>query len=346
MKKKPRPTMEDVAKAAGVSRTTVSFVLNNVRDANIPETTRQRILNVARQMRYSPNSQALNLVKGKTMLIALIVRQTPEQLSVDAFIGELIRGITHVIEARGYHLLVHAVEPGSPNTTYGQLIRTRKVDGLVITAPLVNDPEIEMLHSEDIPVVINGSTALSDVAQVDVNNRQGARTATKYLVDLGHKRIGHISNAPFSYTSSHDRLSGYRLALADSSLPYDEDLVYEGAFTDVSGCGPMQAMLDLPDPPSAVFVGSDVVALGAIKVIYERGLKIPDDLSIIGFDDIFIGKYLQPPLTSVHLPAYELGKQASELILGVINGETLPSLSVQLPTELVIRNSTSAYKNR
>lgn len=339
--------MADVARAAGVSRTTVSFVLNDSPNTNIPEPTRQRILQAARELNYIPNIQALNLAKGRTMMIALVVRQTPEQMSADAFLGEVIRGATRHLEAEGYHLLVHAAEPGAPhNSTYGQLVRTRKVDGLIIASPLINDPEVKLLHEEGTAIVLHGAPDTTDIASVDVDNTQGAYTAVQHLLDLGHRRIGHISNAPFSYTSSRDRLDGYRQALADAGIAYDHELVYPGEFTDASSYEPMNRLLDLPEPPTAVFIGSDVVALGAIDAIHNRGLRIPEDISVIGFDDVLPGKYLRPALTTVHLPAYDLGRQAGEMILRIISGESLPSLRVLLPTNLIIRSSTAPHRGR
>jgi LacI family transcriptional regulator len=322
-------------------------VLNNVPDSNIPEATRQRILQAARELDYIPNAQALNLAKGKTMMIALIVRQTSEQMSGDAFIGEVIRGVTSAIEPQGYHLLVHTVEPGAPNrTTYGQLVRTRKADGLLITSPLVNDREVQVLHDEGTPIVLHGSGDAPDIPSVDVDNVQGAYTAVKYLIDEGHRRIAHISNAPFSYTSSRDRLEGYRMALAEADIPYDDQLVLEGDFIDTSGYAPMRHLLALHDRPTAIFVGSDVVALGAIEALYERGLTIPDDISVIGFDDIWVAKHLRPPLTTIRLPAYELGRRAGETMVQIIRGETLPMLRVLLPTELIMRQSTAPLRGR
>jgi len=347
MAKKRRATMADVARAAGVSRTTVSFVLNDIPNTSIPEPTRQRILQAAHELDYVPNVQALNLAKGRTMLIALVVRQTPEQMSADAFLGEVIRGATSSLEKERYHLLVHAAEPGAPrNSTYGQLVRTRKVDGLIIASPLIDDPEVKLLHEEGTPIVLNGATHSSDIASVDVDNAQGAYTAVRHLLDLRHRRIGHISNAPFSYTSSSDRLAGYRQALAEAGIKYDPELVHSGEFTDSSSYEPMQRLLDLPEPPTAVFIGSDVVALGAIDAIHNRGLRIPDDISVIGFDDVSLGKYLRPPLTTVHLPAYDLGRKAGEMVLRIIAGENPSALSVLLPTRLIIRSSTAPYSGR
>lgn len=337
--------MEDVANLAGVSRTTVSFILNNQPNANIPDITRQKVLQAAQELNYIPNVQALNLARGRTMMVALVVRQTSEQHSADVFLGEFIRGTTQVIEAEGYHLLVHAAEPNATQSTYGQLARTRKVDGLLISSPLINDPEIELLHQEDTPIVLHGATNIQDIASVDVDNRQGAYTAVRYLIDLGHQRIGHISNAPFTYTSSGDRLLGYRQALAESGIPFDEDLVYAGEFTASSGYGPMRSLLEQLQPPTAVFIGSDVVALGALEVLHTRGLMIPNDISLVSFDDTFISRYLRPSLTTVRLPAFELGSSAGRMLMNILNRVTLPSLHILLPTELVIRHSTALFSN-
>lgn len=332
--------MADVARIAGVSRTAVSFVLNDVPASNIPETTRERILQVARELNYVPNVQALNLVTGKTMMIALVVRQTSEQMSIDTFTGEFIRGVTAVVEQQDYHLVIHAAEPATQESTYGKLVRTRKVDGLLIASPLVNDPEVRQLHDEGTPIVLNGATEADDIPSVDVDNRQGAYAAVRHLIGLGHQRIGHISNAPFSYRSSSDRLAGYRQALEEAHLVYDERLVLAGQFTPSSGYKPMQTLLALSPPPSAVFIGSDTVALGAIEAVRERGYRIPDDISVIGFDDIIFSRYTDPPLTTVRVPAYKLGYSAGELILKIIQGERLPTKRIVLPTELVYRRST------
>lgn len=341
MVKKRRATMADVANHAGVSRTTVSFVLNNVPDSNIPEATRQRILQAARELDYAPNVQALNLATGRTMMIALVVRQTSEQMSADLFLGEIIRGATRVIEAQDYHLLVHASEPDATESTYGKLVRAHKVDGLLIASPMVDDPEVQLLHDEGTPIVLNGATNMRDIASVDVDNTQGAYTAVRHLIELGHRRIGHISNAPFSYTSSVDRLAGYRQALSESGIPFDEQLIFAGEFTTDSGYSAMQRLLAMPDLPTAVFIGSDVVAIGALDAIHHQGLSIPQHMSVVSFDDILLSKYVRPALTTVHLPAYDIGRNAGDLILKIIRHEPLLLMRVLLPTELVIRDSTA-----
>lgn len=339
---KKRTTMKDVAERVGVSRTTVSFVLNDIPNSNIPDATRQRILQAARELDYVPNTQALNLVKGRTMMVALVVRKTPHQVASDAFLAEVMEGIMQAIEPHHYHLMIHAAQAKTPESTYRELIRMRKVDGLLISSPLVSDPEIRRLHAEGTPIVLQGASDTTDIPNVDIDNIQGALVAVRHLVELGHRHIAHISNAPFSYASSRDRLLGYQSALAEAGVSFDERLVGVGNFNDDSGYGPMMALLDLPDRPTAVFIGSDTVALGALKAIRDRSLRVPQDISLIGFDDIVVGKYLEPSLTTVHLPAVNIGWHAGDMVLKTIRGEPLDAISVRLPTHLVIRRSTAA----
>jgi DNA-binding LacI/PurR family transcriptional regulator len=186
--------MEDVARAAGVSERRYRL-FEQPPNANIPDVTRQRILKAARELDYIPNIQGLNLATGKTMMIALIVRQKSEQMSADAFLVEVIQGVVRAIETQNYHLLVHAVEPDAPtDSTYRQLVRAQKVDGLLITSPMVEDLEVQMLVNEGTPLVLHGAADDSDIPSVDVDNLQ-EHTLPLCIIGLGHRRIGHISNA-------------------------------------------------------------------------------------------------------------------------------------------------------
>lgn len=339
---KKRATMGDVAKAAGVSRTTVSFVLNDIADANIPDATRQRILEAARQLNYVPNSQAVNLVRGKTGVVGLVVRQSAQQMAGDPFMTEFMFGATDVLEAQGCHLLIHPDDPNAADNSYVQLIATRKVDGLILSSPLVDDQEVRLLLNEGTRFVLHGKVDVDGVVSVDVDNEAGAYRAAKHLIDLGHRRIGFISNAPFRYTSSMDRLHGYQRALADAGVAYDASLVSEGNFTDMSGTAAMQAILSAQ--PTAVFVGSDTVALGVMQALREAGLRVPQDVSIIGFDNLWIGRHLTPPLTTIDVPARGLGAQAARLLLALLRGDVLPSRQSTLPTRLIERASTARPK--
>ncbi len=179
------------------------------------------------------------------------------------------------------------------------------------------------------------------IPYVDANVVMGAEAAVRHLIDCGHTRIGMITNAQFRYSTARQRRDGYCNALRAANYPIDEALIAEGDYTPSSGFRAMNAMLDLPELPSAVFVASDVVAIGAIQAIKQRNLRIPQDIAIIGFDDIPMAEYLDPPLSTIRLPAYGLGWAAGERLIRLILGEDIESQGVLLGTELIIRQSTS-----
>ena len=338
-----RVTMQQVADLAGVSRTTVSFVLNNTPNVSISPETRRKVLEAARKLNYVPDSKAVTLATGRTKTLALVLRQTPHQLSMDAFLGEVLRGLTQAVEPEGYHILVY---PLAPDMTYGGLVRSQKVDGLILSGPTVNDPELGSLLEEGTPIVLQGTAGLNGVPSVDVDNVASAKLAVEHLIELGHRRIGHITNAPLDYTAARDRLAGYRLAMENAGLEFDEELIREAAYTDESGYDAMVSLLNMPEPPTAVFVGSDVVALGALQAIHDRKLHIPGDISVVGFDDIPLTRYLDPGLTTIHLPAFELGYHAGEMLLTLLRGDELPQMRVTLETRLIIRASTGPPPGR
>ncbi len=339
-----RITMKQVAERAGVSRTTVSFVLNNTPNVNIPPETRERILNAARELHYARDFAATSLATGRAHTIAFILRQPPEELSVDAFMGGLLNGVSQAVNHAGYHLLFYAMGLTASKGAYAELIRSQRVDGLLISGPLVEDSELLDLHAEGVPLVIQGTPDMGDLPSVDVDNVASARMATEHLISLGHRRIGLITNGPLTYTSSRDRLTGFVQALEAASIPVDEEFILSGEFSDDSGMRAMEQLLVLPDRPTAVFIASDVVALGAIRTIRERGLHIPEDISIVGFDDIPLAQYLEPGLTTVHLPRVELGLQAGKMLMDFVDGKPVPERHLRLNTTLIIRGSTAPLK--
>jgi DNA-binding LacI/PurR family transcriptional regulator len=200
------------------------------------------------------------------------------------------------------------------------------------------------LDAEGVPLVIQGTPDVGDLPSVDVDNIASARMATEYLIQLGHRRIGMITNGPLTYTSSRDRLTGYVQALEAAGLPIDEGLIQSGEFSDDSGVQAMKRLLELPHRPTAAFVASDVVALGAIRTIREHGLCIPDDMSIVGFDDIPLAQYLEPGLTTVRLPRVELGLQAGKMLMDLVEGKPVPERHLRLNTSLIIRGSAASFE--
>ncbi len=339
---KKRVTSQDVAELAGVSRTTVSFVLNNVPGVKISKETRRRVLEAARQLNYYPASAARSLASGRTNVIGLVMCQSPDSVFADAFLPEVIRGLGEVTQEQGFRLLLQSVADITHPEAYIALVREKYIDGLIVSGPRSDDAQLPSLATEGFPIVLLGQLNEVNFNFVDVDNVGAARMATEHLIALGHQRIGLITNAPLQYTASRDRLQGYRMALEDHGLPYDENLVRYGHFREESGYQAMTQILALPDRPTAIFVACDLVAFGAMEAIKEKGLKIPEDIAIVGFDDVRLASYVDPPLTTVRLPAYEQGRRAAELLIRLINEENVAQTQILLDTELVIRESCGA----
>lgn len=334
-----RTTSADVATLAGVSRTTVSFVLNERTDVKIPDDTRRRVLDAAEQLGYHPNAPARQLAGGRSHVIALVLRQSPEQIAGDAVLAETLRGLASAARTDGFRVMVEPLAPDGPDATYAGLLRAQHADGLVISGPRVDDPDLIALVRDGFPIVLQGALPDVNVTSVDVDNVAGARGAVEHLIALGHRRIACITNASLVYTAAQERLTGYRDALRAAGIDAPAELVAEAAFDAASGHAAMAGLL-ARTTFDAVFVASDVVALGAIGALREAGLRIPADISVVGFDDIPLAAYFDPPLTTVRLPAFELGQAAGRALLDRIADRAVPARTL-LSTELIVRASTA-----
>jgi DNA-binding LacI/PurR family transcriptional regulator len=334
-----RATSADVAARAGVSRTTVSFVLNGRADAGIPEETRRRVEAAARDLGYHPHGAARALAGGASHTIGLVLRQSPDQVSVDALLADTLWGIGSEAHQGGYRVLVEPLSPGKGR--YSDLVSSRRVDGLIVSGPRTDDEELVGLVRQGFPIIVQGSLPSLPVPSVDVDNRAGARTAVDHLLALGHRRIACITNAPLAYTAAADRLAGYRDALEAASVADAPELVVEGAFDAASGWTAMQDLLVRAPDVTAVFVASDIVAFGALRAIREAGRRVPGDISVVGFDDIPLARHFDPPLTTIRLPARDLGAAAGRALVERLAGRAGAERTL-LPTELVVRESTAA----
>jgi LacI family transcriptional regulator len=306
----------------------------------ISEETRQRVLEATRQLGYHPDANARRMVTGQTRVLGLVLCQSPDQLFADYFLPQVIAGISQAANALDYHILIEPVPPQDKTGAYVKLIHERHVDGIALSGPRSDDKELLKIKAEGAPIVLLGQLAGSNIPFVDVDNVGGARLATQHLVSLGHKRIAIITNAPPAYTASTDRLAGYQETLQTAGIPFDKSLVSYGDFTPESGFRAMNDLLEVQPLPSAVFVASDTVALGALQAIRQRGLRVPDDIALVGFDGIPLSAFIDPPLTTVRLPAYGLGWGAAQLLIHLINNEDVSEKEVLLETELIIRASS------
>lgn len=340
---KKRATARDVANLAGVSRTTVSFVLNEVTGMRIKPETRERVFEAARTLDYHPDATAQRMVSGRTRVIGFVLPQTPDQVFADRFLPQVLNGLTHAALANGYHLLLEPAPPSEIPHAYVRLVREHQVDGIILSGPRSDDRELPALHSEGTPVVLMGQLPGTGIPFVDIDNVGGATKAVDHLVTLGHRRIGMITNAPLEYTASADRLAGYRNALEAAAIAFDQHLVRQGDFTPQGGEHALCSLLDVLPRVTAVFIASDTVALGALRAARRLKLNIPGDLALVGFDDIPMSEFVEPPLTTISLPAYGLGWGAMDLLVRLIESpDDVRETAILLETELVVRRSSTA----
>ncbi|HEX2696808.1 MAG TPA: LacI family DNA-binding transcriptional regulator [Anaerolineales bacterium] len=335
-----RATSVDVAKKAGVSRTTVSFVLNDVPGVSISEPTRQRVLKAAKSLNYHPDMAGRKLASGKSNTIGLVLRQNPEQVFADAFLLQVVLGVEAAAAEMGFHVLLKPVEPDD-SQGYARLIHENYVDGILVSGPREDDEEIIRLHQQNEPVLLLGQLPNSHIPFVDIDAVAGAATAVQHLIDQGHRHIAMITNAPLTYTSAQQRRDGYHQALKKAGLEINSAFLREGNYTPASGFAAMSQLLELMPRPTAVFVASDVVAMGAIQAIKRDQLRVPNDVAVVGFDDVPLAGYYDPPLTTIRLPAYGLGWAAGDRLVRMIQGESLQEPQLFLESELVVRESST-----
>jgi LacI family transcriptional regulator len=333
-----RVTSQDVADLAGVSRTTVSFVLNDVKGMNISSETRQKVLEAAESLSYIPDASAQALASRRTKAIGLVMTRSPHHIATDAFLPQIIGGLMDVVKERKLRLLIESVEVEHQDRAYLELARAKHIDGMILLTPRIDDSGLKKLAQVDIPTVLMGELSGTGLYSVDVDNRMAAKNAVEYLIKLGHTRIACITNAPQNFTSGFDRMLGYQEALLSAGISFDDRLIRYGDFDPQSGYKQMKSLLS-DRLFTAVFVASDNVAIGAKAALREAGLRVPEDISMIGFDDIPWAQYSDPPLTTIRLPAQKLAQTACVVLMDLLQGIEPATRRLVLDTELVIRKS-------
>ena len=332
-------TSSDVAARAGVSRTTVSYVLNRTQHANISEETRQRVLAAAAELDYTPNAAAQMLVNRRSNGVGLVYPRSHPHLSTHIFLLSAIEGLKSVFSQHGMHLLLDAVDNSSEDA-YIDLLTDQRIDGLILIDVPLNAFVSQRLIRNNFPVVTFGYQ-YPELSSIDAENWLGAKKAVEHLIGLGHRQIGCITNSPHFPGDPNLRLQGYYDALQAQGVPANPDWVVEGCYTPESGYAAMNLLFEQAVLPTAVFVGSDVVAFGAMTAAHERGLSIPGDIAFVGFDDVPLARYAVPPLTTVRMPAVEMGVRAGMLLMERLLDGTGPT-HITLRTELVVRGSSCA----
>lgn len=339
-----RVTSGDVARRAGVSRTTVSFVLNDVAGMKISAETRRRVLQAAEELGYVPDAAARTLASGKTSTLGLIVGHS-RLIRVDAFIPQLLQALADVCREHGYRLLLESAEHADQPGAYERLVRAKQIDGLVVLNPRPGDAQLRALIETDFPLVLIGRSP--HPAAYSVNTEAdpvppATRQTTEHLIGLGHRRIAFIHFRPFEDPATDARLRGYLDALAAAGIAHDADLVRPGDYSADSGYDAMTELLAAWPRPTALVAGNDTIALGAMAAVHEAGLRVPDDVAVVGHDDIPIARYAVPSLTTVRVPAYAMGRRCGEMVVQLMAGETPAERQVVCPTELIVRHSCGA----
>ena len=329
-------TMERIAELSGVSRSTVSRVIND--DRRVSSATRERVRAVIEQEGYEPNLMARSLASGRTNMLAVVLPMSKKEVLSDPYFFALMNGIAKAADARGRFVMLSLAESGFRHRIE-DIARQRLVDGVILSASQFDDPQIDRLLESGIDFVNVGRTDREDVSYVDVDNVGGARDATVHLLSLGRRRVATIAGPSYSVPGI-DRLQGYMEALAGHGLEVDDNLIEEGDFTVGSGRQAMRRLLE--QQPDAVFAASDRMAVGALREIGAAGLRVPLDVSVVGFDDIALARNSDPELTTVRQEPAELGAAAVELLVDLIEDQTAVGRKVIVPAELVVRASCGA----
>ena len=329
-------TIIDVAQEAGVSYATVSRVLNN--DPHVKPETRERVALSITRLGYTVNQQARNLAAGRSHIVGLLVPDLGT-----GYIGEIIRGIDEALAVAQYDLMLYTTHRREPKESgYVATLTQGMADGLLIVLPRNPANFMQTLRQFNFPYVLidHQGTNEKDHA-VGATNWQGAYNATEYLIKLGHRRIGFITGW-MDLGCARDRLAGYQAALRTNHLPVNPELVYEGDFHQPKGYAGGDALLSLDNPPTAIFASNDVMAMGVMDAAHNRGLRIADDISILGFDDIPQAQNVRPALTTVRQPLEKMGRVATQMLLDLLSDPQKDVSRVELPTELVVRESCQA----
>jgi DNA-binding LacI/PurR family transcriptional regulator len=337
---KSRVTSQQVAKHAGVSRTTVSFILNDVPGVKFSQETKDRVLQAAEKLGYVPDEAARTLASGKTYTVGLVLCQA-EHLKVDAFISQAIYGLNEVCNQQGFRLLIESADDINQVGTYSSLVRAKKIDGLVVVNSRIDDKQLYQIIDEGFPTVLIGS--VGHPREHSIIHESKVEEALEHLFSLGHKRIAHITLAPLSdHSVSFERLLSYYHVLEKAGIHTGDELVRFGNYSAESGFEAMKDLLRVKPYPTAVFVSNDTVAVGVMAAIHQKGLRIPQDIAVVGYDDIPIAAYTVPPLTTVRQAASESGRFAGEMLIQLVRGEEPTERQVRLEAELIVRESCGA----
>jgi LacI family transcriptional regulator len=334
-----RTTIREVARRAGVSYQTVSRVINN--RPEVSEATRALVQRAIAELDYHPNAQAVGLSRNRTDIVGVITESVESR-----FFARIVNSIGVELQRQGRFMLLASTDVTTQPAMIDLLQRSRRIDGMIIILPLEASLEqAQQLARSRLPLVLVDLQYEIDANYIAVNNFQGAYSATEHLIKLGHRRIGIICGRR-DLPVGEIRLDGYRAALRYYGLPYDPELVMPGDFTHRAGEAGAAHLLGLAHGPTAIFACDDDMAFGAMRECRRHGLRVPEDISVIGFDDIPEASHSYPPLTTIRQPLQEMGRIAAEYVCRSIDGAEQGRLQLTMATDLIVRHSTAPPPTR
>ncbi len=328
-------SIKDIARAAGVSHSTVSRALAD--SPLVKEETRERIKQLAQEMGYSPHALARSLVTRRTQTVGVVVTTI-----ADPFVSEIVRGLEETGQNHGYTIILcnSNAEPRRELAAV-KALREKRVDGIIVTASRIGDLYLPLLEDFGVPIVlINNQQTGKYVYSIGTDDLRGGQIATEHLLSLGHTRIAYIAS-PNNVNSSQARMDGYRAALEAAGIAFDPALVADGDGRPAAAMRATEHLLSRGIRPTAIFCYNDMTAIGTIRALRKAGIRVPDDISVVGYDDIPIVEYLDPPLTTIRQRKYDMGCMAMDMLLRLLNGAA-DVQDVTIEPTLVLRESTSA----
>jgi len=332
-------TLEDIAKQVGVSRSTVSRVVNE--SPSVSDKVRKKVLDAIQRTGYHPNAAARSLASQRTRMIGLVIPRSVSSFFNDPFFPQLVQGIAFGCNDLEFALSLFLVgNKKDEEKLLPRVLQSGMLDGVLIQSGLPGDQFVERLISSRLPSVMLGRPLVQgDINYVDVDNVEGGLKATRYLISLGYKRVATITGKEGNAVTK-DRLAGYQKAIAESGLVLEESLIEEGDFTESGGYQAMKELLK--SSPDAVFAASDLMAAGAIRAVQEADLRVPQDVAVVGFDDVPLDSILKIPLTTIRQPILKFGMTAVELLIDLTFNGKSPPKNIILETELIVRESCGA----
>ncbi|HEY5799412.1 MAG TPA: LacI family DNA-binding transcriptional regulator [Burkholderiaceae bacterium] len=332
-------TMKQVAEKAGVSTSTVSHVINNTRV--VSDDVRERVLALIAEMRYIPSAVARSLKNDKTHTIGMMIPNNS-----NPYFAELIQGIEDASFKLGYNIILcNAYDDAKKQAAYIRVLMEKRIDGLILVASGSDDALSSLLSSQNVPMVLVDREVEGVEADfIESDHEQGGYIATKYLLDLGHRDIACVSG-PIELLPSRDRVVGYLRALKEAGIKFRLDYLVRSDFTSEGGYNAFRQLLALKQRPTAIFASNDLMAIGGICAAAEAKVTIPEQLSVIGYDDIALASFSTPRLSTVAQPKYEMGEMVARMLVERLNGAgAAPVRRERLQTELVVRQSTAPYR--